>query len=417
MKNVNLNFTFKEKDFCLCATVTGTTKRHYKKVDELINPNFNYWDKKQQRFNEATQDAIHNNAVLQTMHAKYQRLIDTFNPTTGKELFAMSETASKVDAKRELTFGEYIQQYIDREKHRPVKKPSKAYQPYINLLHKLEFEGNVINVPLSEIANKHFIQFGNFILSLPNDKGRTNYKAIMSYFKAVHNKARNNELNDNELRYDFRTYAPTRVEKEITALTVEQYQQFVNLDLSKIPQSGVKPEYYKELYHDFCMFQYEMKSRPVDCVRLNHSDIVAYKGKYCIKYIAEKMKNKCKATVNLITPTAQSIIDKYKGKSSKGYVFPFAINEVDWNFDDPDNWNKWNNKKAKQLEKVNHFLKQVAGVLGVERDALYNYIFRHTTFTHEIEKNNKSLLTIAKEGGTSIDMLGKNYYNYISQIV
>ncbi|MDR1169573.1 MAG: hypothetical protein LBK97_01910, partial [Prevotellaceae bacterium] len=178
MANVKLSFQFKDKGFKLCATVVGSTERDYKRVEGLINPNFDYWDKKKQVFNEATQDAIHNNAVLQTMYAKYQGLIDTFNPTTGKELFALSETASKVEAKKELTFGEYIQRYIDREKYHPVKLPSKTYQTYITLLGKLKTEGNVINVPLSEIANKHFIQFGEFVLSTPNAKGQTNYTKV-----------------------------------------------------------------------------------------------------------------------------------------------------------------------------------------------------------------------------------------------
>jgi integrase len=409
MKSVKLSFTFKEKDFCLCSTVVGTTKRHYKKVEGLTNPNFDYWDKKQQRFNEATQDAIHNNAVLQTMYTKYQGLIDTFNPSTGKELFALSETASKVEAKRELTFGGYVALHIDKLKNHPVNLPSGNYRVYKSLLHKLEKEGNVINVPLSEIANKHFIQFGEFVLSTPNAKGQTNYTKVMKNFKAVHNVAKDHELNNNELLYKYSKYAPKSFKKRKSALTKKQYQKFVNLDLSKIAQGEVKPEYYKELYRDFCIFMYEMKSRPVDCVRLNYSNVCNVNKKRCIEYIPEKKKNtQSIPTVNPVTSIAKAIMDKYKGQSSKGYVFPFAVNEMDWKYEENESWEQWNNQKDDVLQAINRFLKKIAVELGFDTETFTIYTFRHTAFTHAAESG-ESMLIVAKRGGTSITMVGENY--------
>ena len=83
------------------------------------------------------------------------------------------------------------------------KRPSKTYQPYINLLHKLEkeqtaqYEGkrlDLINTPIADVDNKCFIQFGNFLLSLSDDEGRSNYLNIMKLFKQTHKKAFDREL-------------------------------------------------------------------------------------------------------------------------------------------------------------------------------------------------------------------------------
>lgn len=46
---------------CVSINVGGKTKRAYKKVQGFTNPNFNAWDKKQQKFIEPTADAISNN--------------------------------------------------------------------------------------------------------------------------------------------------------------------------------------------------------------------------------------------------------------------------------------------------------------------------------------------------------------------
>jgi hypothetical protein len=77
-KHLSLSFQFKDSCFSLCATIKGTSKRHYKEVPNLINPDFNRWDKKQQSFVGLSVDAIHNNGVLREMRERYQRLIDEF---------------------------------------------------------------------------------------------------------------------------------------------------------------------------------------------------------------------------------------------------------------------------------------------------------------------------------------------------
>jgi hypothetical protein len=66
------------------------------------------------------------------------------------------------------------------------------------------------------------------------------------------------------------------------------------------------------------------------------------------------------------------------------------------------------------MEDVEAFLKKIAPKLKVNPKDFIIYTFRHSAFTHEIVKNEKDLITIANEGGTSIGMLSNHYYSYVS---
>lgn len=417
MANLKFSFTFKDSVFCLCCTVKGTTTRHYKEVSgsyKLTNPNFKKWDKKEQRFIEPTTEAISNNAKLEAMKAHYQKLYETLSESleiaNGKVLFSLESEAPRIIAEKQMTFGDYVRQLIQNGKTEKNKKPSKNYQKYINLLHKLEKEGTIIDKPLKDICNADFIAFGHFILDrLTTEEGKNNYANLMKLFKAVHTQAYNRELNDNLLRYPYMKDAPIKKSKERVALTLKQYHKFCTLDLAVIPQSGVNPMFYKELYRDFCIFLYEVKMRPCDVIRLHSNNI--HNG--LIVYVAEKKKNylneRKRTTSVKLTETAKLIVRKYCGKSTKGYVFPFAMNNHEWNFDDAASWNKWHNRKQKTLQDINEFLHKFENVLHV--DGITLYTFRHSTFTHAVNTKGSNLLKIAREGATSIDMLENHYYH------
>lgn len=139
------------------------------------------------------------------MKEHYHNLNEKFNPVNGKELFRLDETTTKVEAKPALTLGAFVQSLITAGRTERIKNPSKNYQKYINLLHKLELEGVIINKPLSEICNRDFIDFGIFILyKLTKKEGQGNYLNVMKLFKAVHNIAVSRELNEHNLRYPYK---------------------------------------------------------------------------------------------------------------------------------------------------------------------------------------------------------------------
>jgi len=418
MANISLKFSFKNGGFCLCATKKNTTNRAYRTVLGLKNPDFNYWDSKKQRFEQATDDAIHNNFVLSQMKSHYQQLIDLLDPPTGKELFDLIQIAEKVEAKKPLTLETYLDRLISEMRNTKHRVPSTNYRLYITLLNKLKEEGTILNVSLSNITDEHFEAFGGFIL---NQLGGVNYKPLMKRFKTTINKARESKLTDTKLSYNYVIYTPTtnidiqKAIKGVEVLSIKEYRKFTMLDLSQIPYSGKDPEYYKELYRDFCIFMYEMKMRPCDAINLQ---LDAIHGNNIV-YLPIKKKNYLDKTRSVvaapITKTARSIIDKYKVQSVKGFVFPFALNQRDWDKGNPDSFNKWYLRRQRQLEKINHFLNKVNDFCKFDCDKLTTYVFRHSTFTHAINSGKQSIIAIAKEGGTSVSMLEKHYYNHIKQ--
>lgn len=384
-------------------------------INGITNPNFDFWDKKAKRFKSGTDTAKVNNPILDRVCDLCDKLLANPKITTPQQFIdALKLGAAPDDV---LTLGGFLSQIIDEMRNgKNNKRPSRAYQTYVNLLHKLEREGDLINIPIGDIANRHFIQFGNFVLSLADNEGRSNYYNLMKLFKQVHKKAFERELNDNSLRFRYADSAPLTDDVEkLCPLTLEQYRQFCELDLSKIPQSGDKADFYKELYHDVCMFLYELKTRPVDCIRAHTDNIITENGKTYLRYVAEKKKNsksRDKVTKAELSEKALQIIAKYKGKSSKGYIFPFALNEHDWDYTNAKSWNNWNNRKNRALEMIRVWLKKVQRVLGLEFD-LTLYTFRRSALTHACMCDSPNLMRIALNGGTSVNMLQKHYVSNV----
>lgn len=419
MANINLRFTTErskgtKKKLSLKAIVKGKTNGHYKDVQGLINPDFNYWDSKSQCFNQASTDAIHNNNVLRMMLNHYQRILDVADIKDGKELFAHNEAAT-VQAAKQLTLGIYLERLIDRMKHETIKNPSANYQNYITLLHKLQDEGKIINTPLNQVTNTHFKAFRDYIFYSLNG---VNYEHLMRMFQATINKAFQDELTTNVLTYKYKQDKPNNVEKDmekaktgVGALSEREYKAFLDLDLSTLPAGNNSQRQYYELYRDFCVFMYETKIRPEDVAKLHSRDINTDNGTIFYWIGKGKNWNTCKSFVTTtITPKAQQIINKYAGQSSKGYVFPFAMNEYDWDFKDYASFHKWKNKWNSQLESINKFLKKAAAALNLKN--MTTYYFRRSTFTHKI-KQGVNLMQLAKEGGTSLEMFNNHYYDSI----
>lgn len=279
---LNLRFTTeKGMGLSLKATVKGTSKANYKKVQGLRNPDYSYWDNKSQCFNQPSLDAIHNNKVLQEMRDHYQKLLDTGKIQDGKQLFSDNPLEERQEKSSVLTLGAYLQRLIDSMKSEKVQMPSKNYQCYITLLHKLELEKNVIEVPLKDVDDTQFMKFSNFVL---NELNGVNYMGLMKKFHATIVKARKEKLTVHVLDYPYREKAPRNIIKAaekaqngVDILTVKQYKKFVEMDLNEVPHGNKMQVKYMELYRDFCVFIYEMKMRPCDVVKLNVSDIIKVK--------------------------------------------------------------------------------------------------------------------------------------------
>lgn len=431
MAELNLSFAVLRNKMCLRITEKGTSKRNYKQVD-IPFLDFSRWNQKKQKFTGRSESSSRNNEALERIMSEYTKLNIDFKPSSANELFILHDDKKRVVVKpkkkwknrydydepvsapnRSTTFSSYLRWLIYNMRHEKRMLPSRNYQTYVTLYNKLIEEGRVHKKHVCSITNKDFISFGEWMLS--RGFSGPNFREMMKRFKSVHSKAYEHELNDNTLRYKFSADAPRRKNYDVYSLTLEQYRQLEELDVDRVQQRGPGARFLKQLYLDFCLFMYEMKIRPVDAFKLHSRNLIYDRGSHYIRYTPEKKKNYTinSEVVNKLTEKAMRIIRKYKGVSKMGYVFPFSVNDVEWDYEDCVSWNRWATQKQQIIYKINLFLKKAARCIGADFRRITVYSIRHSAFTHEISRNEKPLLQIAKEGGTSIDMLEKHYYHYI----
>ena len=463
MANISLKFTNRNGRFCLCATVKGTSIRHYRAVDELRNPDFKTWDKSAQRFVSRRPIDSANNKILSDVLRHYEDLLEKYDFESGRELFAYQEETELLAAQESkpkpqlskppkkivtppnvtshampgdnMTLGKWLEQIIEEIKNPKRLKPSASYQGYLTLLHKLEAEGKLIKQPLTALGDDSFVQLIKWLNKQKGKNGKgTNFIGTMKIFAAAISRARKARLITYRPDFPYMDYAPihkvTDKAKDflsnggaVQSLTPEQYEQFVQMDLSEIKMArGPQMEYYKDLYRDFCMLLYEMKSRPIDILRL-HWDNIAYDAnakRFTCTYIPAKKKNygasskhTSKALViQYLSPKAVEIVMKYQGKSKGGYIFPFALNQTKWNLNDPQQFHYHYYKGNHICGQINRFLHKVGKYLEVPFQ-LTLYAFRRTAITQAVTENKMPLAMIAKTAGTSVEMIEAHYANYL----
>lgn len=421
MARLNFSFRWHQGNLKLCCQVACTSTRHYQVIpSELLQPiNWETWDSKKQCFMAPTPEAIENNRRLDKIKEHWQKMLDTATQNNiqinnGKELFAYGRELERMQNNEVLTLGGYLEQLITRMRTwNDNKRPSKNFQLYITLLHKLQQEGQIISTPIAQIADTHYQAFGAWLLN-----GNGSYKNNMVHFKATINKAKADNLTAVNLQYNYKVAITNNADTEekaikrndVDVLTMTQFEQFKAMDLATSP----KMPRNAELFRDFCIFMYEARTRPCDTLKLTTTNIVTKEGNQSLCLIPTKKKNQDPAKSvqrTPVTPIMRNIIDKYAKQSPEGYLFPFRMNSRKWNFDSPTDFQTWNNAKQKQLEQINKFLKKVAKALGVA--VLTLYTFRHSAFTHAIKRNDISPALLAKRGGTSLQMLEKHYINSI----
>lgn len=443
MANILLKFTNKNGRFCLCATVEGTRIRHYKTVEGLKNPNFEKWDSRTQRFVSRAKDDTQNNLILAEMLAKYEKLLEKYDFATGAELFAWEKTKEKpqtspsdVNVKPGITLRRWLEVIIEDIKKPMRLKPSSSYQVYLTLLHKLEKEKTLLNTPVSQLNDESFVHLIQWLSRQPGKNGRgNNYIGTMKMFRAAISRAKKARLTAYVPDFPYMDYAPIthKISEKasdvlanggtVNSLSVAQMEQFRSMNLREVKLCrGDKMEYYKELYRDFAMLLYEIKSRPIDVVKL-HWDNIAYDnvtGKYTLTYIPAKKKNYAKSArhtssalvVQYLSDEAVRIILKYKGKSKGGYVFPFPLNQKRWNLDDPEQYHYHYYKANHICGAINRFLHKIGKIIGAPFQ-LTLYAFRRSAITHALMENRMPVTAIAKIAGTSVQMIEMHYANYL----
>lgn len=98
-----------------------------------------------------------------------------------------------------------------------------------------------------------------------------------------------------------------------------------------------------------------------------------------------------------LTPVMRQIINKYKGQSKDGYIFPIMYDEKEKTYTTKDY------TFTKFREFLNKWLKVVGRELNLNYN-LYAYVFRHTAIDHGL-----SVSYVTNAAGTSVEMTQQHY--------
>lgn len=358
----------------------------------------------------------------------------------GKQLFEAYEYAQNhIIASASMSLADYVELLMKQEKERATSN----YELYNTLLNKLKgdnckvknkhtkfepasYNGKLLaNTLLNVIDNQHFEAFGRWICKSAGGRG---YKNLMTTFRAVISRAKKSRLTQITLDYDWRRYAPIvkrekmtakqRIEakgRAITILSTDEFERFVAYDVATDTPKKHNSQYLAQLFKDTVLLMYYTLSRPTDVISFNWLENYD-EANQRIAYTPRKLSNRPTAdgserlTIVNLPQQAVDIINRYKGQSKGGYLLPLPMNETEW--DRIADFKTWNTRIKNTEQRINQYLKKWASALSLEVQNLKMYDFRHSAITHAVNAGG-NVFEIAKAAGTSVDMIGKHYYNEI----
>lgn len=328
---------------------------------------------------------------------------------------------------KKMTVGAFLERTIHDMKNPTRLRPTSSYQVYVTLLHRLQEEGEVISMPVSRLSERTMRHLAKWLLRRKGAKGKTNnYLGLMKTFTALVNKAHRARLTRYKADFPYRDLAPKRRRTvkaadilegggNVRSLSRVQYEAFVKMDLREVEvHGGPHMEYWKEVYRDFCVMLYELKSRPIDVLQLHEDNIAAdpASGRLLCSYIPAKKANMQSVVIVYLSEAAERIVEKYSGKSRGGYIFPFRMNERRWNLASAEQFHSHYKAARNQLWKINKFLHAAGRPMGVPFQ-LTLYAMRRTAITHAIMENRIPLPALARMAGTSVRMIERHYMNLL----
>jgi integrase len=402
---VKLKFIIRDK--ALVLRISEGKQRYYKSVKHLLkgNPNIErHWNNDKERFSSYAVSCAENNQALNDFKGFYLLLIKE-NPELSAKQVARYYSASKQDLELEPEAPDvnkdsmdsveaFLKIVIEREKAKQgcnfeaydklLKKCRKIFKGFSTLTFQSIDYDKCVKIAHLFAKHRGYIYtakaFRN-LLGKASDDANVNFKVSqIGGFKFSHYDPEINEIDT----------------KKPDVLTPEQLKTFLNMDVDKITPA-YRDRKQVELYHDFCVFMFHSFFSPCDVIKLKYRDI----DKYCM--IRVKRKKTHKPVEIPVNPVMAKIIDKYRGQTKNGYIFPIMDDEKEKGYKAKD----YLFKKFRAC--VNIWLKHTGKELGTDY-ALYAYVFRHTAITFALD-NNIPISYVAMAAGTSIEMIQKHYYN------
>ena len=383
----------------------------YKAVTKCFIGNFkvSHWDKNKSRIKSSVPHSEENNGILSQLMSKYTNVIAENKSISAKEL---SRFFDKKKSCSLVSIDELIKRDIENEK----KKKGCNYKNYEKLHRRLlEFRPNLKDITISKVDEAFCIDFRDWIV----DVHKTNYEKTTKCFMALLRRISEDKSISWTIEkingYSFKKNAPiwsgASGDELPEALCDEEIRSFYKFD----PVANVEKRIADrvEIYYDYCIFMLETYMRPVDVLLLKKDNIKTNKTMFrvpTIQYIPKKKENlKGKKAVQVpLSRTALSLVEKYKGQSPDGYIFPIASSERIKGYEDGVEG------FAKRINMdINVWLKTVDKTLGFNRGVKFNlYVFRHTSISVGLNIHKHSASTIAGLAGTSIGVIEKHYNNH-----
>ncbi|MBP1616948.1 MAG: Phage integrase family [Bacteroidetes bacterium] len=386
-------------------------EKRLKSLSHLIKGDFvpEHWDKSSSCIYIHVPNAVSNNAALYTELAKYIRVRDLNESLTPDELAHYFDESKKTE--NPVTIGIFLKKVMDsyqtenRELFKKLYNRLKEFNPKIDFL-----SVDKLNYDFCE-------SFRNFLVVDRNGACYRQYSANMTTFINKLDKDRSSNWDRSRIEgYSFSANAPKKITADednegvdLPNWVLEEWQiwDFVHLDLSTVA-GRIDPQRV-ELYHDFLVFMFHTYMRPADAMRLKYNKIIRLQlgeKRPHINYRPYKLRGKdVKAAQVYFTPTAMQIIEKYRGQSADGYVFPLLDSERATGYK-----NGLDGLTKTIRQNINTWLLKVADVMGIEKH-LHMYTFRHTAISYALHTLGYYVAFVAQSAGTSIEMISRHYNN------
>lgn len=393
----------------LVLRISENKDRFYKNVEYLLkgSPDLKHWKADKEQFSGYSPFYEENNKALAEFKQIYWKLIVKHPELTARQVsnYYKNErrhTGSEPVKLADWTVDQYansVEKYLEVVTLREKAKPGCNFECYYKLLQKCRKEiPGFENMPFSTIDYNKMVQIaGIFAYGKAYTHHSKTFRALLG--KASKDKEvmfHLNQIGD----FKFADYNPNRYavegRNEPDILNAEELKLFLNLSVRDItPQ--YKDRKMVEIYYDFCVFMFHSFFAPCDVIKAKWRDITR-RGTITVR------RKKTHRLVEVpITPVMRQIIDKYKGQSKNGYIFPIMDDEKEKSYTTKD----YTFKKFREF--LNKWLKVVGKELQLSFN-LYAYVFRHTAITVAID-NGLPLSYIANAAGTSVEMIQQHYYN------
>ena len=392
----------------LALRISEGKERYYKRVAHLMKgqPDLKHWKQDKELFSGYAEFYKENNQILEDFKAVYWKLITGHPELSAKQVacFYKAQQPRTGSQPVQLTawgvedYRNSVSKYLEVVIARERAKQGCNYESYYKLLARCRRDiVGFDDMPFSTIDYNQMVTIAYIFAREPS------YKNISKTFRALLGKAHKDSDVNFKLSQmgDFRfcDYSPCKYDVEAKhpdTLNSEQLRMFLNAD-----PYYLTPDYKNRseinLYYDFCVFMFNSFFSPCDVIKAKTKDIT---NKNTIMVRRKKTHRPVEVP---ITPAMKRIIDKYRGQSKDGYIFPIMDDKKEKAYKTKD----YTFKSFR--EKLNNWLKQVGKALELDYD-LYAYVFRHTAITVAIDSG-LPVSYISNAAGTSVEMIQQHYYN------